>query len=1279
MITNNELNIANNSYTKKDFYQIYPEILDQIKAITSRWDPESTNESDPGIVLVKLLAFVADKINYNIDKNILEDFMVSATQEDSMRKLCDMMGYDMRYYVSAVTPVSFVWMEELASGETIHIPAGTDITSSADDNINYVTLEEVQLTDAGVEKSVAAIEGKLVPLTLGDSSLIKLYNLDDNKRLYLPEPIISENGVFVKQDIGGNKIPWTLVSNLYTQVAGSTVYKFGYDSSKKLPYIEFPKDIDTLIKDGLEVSYLRTTGESGNVKAKVLDSIRDISTVTKNGESLTDESIEYLLVGNVSATTSGANPETLDEAYNSFKKTVGTFDTLVTCRDYANAIYNLVDNDINRKPLVSNAQVSDIRDDLNRSYRIMSFNDFGLCFRSVPKIEGEEPQITNFDLFIYPYKAITGGYDKKSYTNSFKPDQTKTYQISSRLEENKTISHEIKDLEPTDLFAIKNYYKLSAKINTNYKVNSAEEKAILSNISEAIYKKFNCRNVDFGEELVYEEILKTIENADSRIKNVSLDDPDLESWYMLANGTENKLIENGESYGAVETDSKYIDLVVKNIIAGRLRMFKYSNMFNKNFGESKVPGIDESELGVAKDTSSLEVTPDLTDSIVKISTELAIDFNGWDANTSYTLKDNENITFWTANWVDDYIYSYGVAYRWIPSDDDLTINAGDQYKLSGDDILLVRYQNKDGKYIKRKFTSTGYTEWQGPEGGEIQTASVTGPVVISPDWYLQKTIAAYPGEDQPNRWSIRGPFNFGGTVVQGLGALSSNQQLGILKQQAQVLNPTENNSFIPILWITKKGYLEAGHILEEGEYFFYSNSNYTSLVTFGTGTQIGEPDEFNTLQSNTSKNINLDDIVNEGINSIANESWYKLKTDTITITENRIINLAKGCKIRKITLDDSETVIDNTKKVALDATYLLPDAQSWTTLPGSPAEWYVRSRLNVNTNPDNAQILYAPKNTEDIQEIGVTKTFIVKTISSVADTEYTYEDHDWSPTTSTGDICVKSNYYIQEFGNDDIDVRVFMESPVREDTDIEVDDLCMYCYSNDSAVDASGEKLSLDNFDNNYTSIPDGSQFNEVTLPVNISAGNLGLIMIYVNQPEDTIEESGLENISHIQAFGYNGSSIESGFDYYHRADGYSLEASGSDNKLKIGLNVIKVPSTVTSIKIIGKQDRDVVIFSNLSVIPDNAWKGIDLKHLGFKSEEESGTGISDYILDQIAAACGDNFFYNAPLDNNILMDEDSSDPLSWYDSNNLFNKFTLSEIDPDLSNIQLTKASKLK
>ena len=126
MITNKELNEVSLSPTKKDYYQIWNELLELASKISTRWSPDSTNESDPGIVLLKSLVAIADKLNYNIDKNTLEAFMPSATQQESMRKLTEMMGYTMKYYRAANCKVSISYKDSndvsLSKLNTIYFP-----------------------------------------------------------------------------------------------------------------------------------------------------------------------------------------------------------------------------------------------------------------------------------------------------------------------------------------------------------------------------------------------------------------------------------------------------------------------------------------------------------------------------------------------------------------------------------------------------------------------------------------------------------------------------------------------------------------------------------------------------------------------------------------------------------------------------------------------------------------------------------------------------------------------------------------------------------------------------------------------------------------------------------------------------------------------------------------------------------------------------------------------------------------------------------------------------
>jgi hypothetical protein len=124
--------------------------------------------------------------------------MPSAAQEDSMRKLCNMLGYDMKYLQSATTDVRISYN---VSGhdiptKQIYIDKYTNI-KDIDGLINYVTLSEVYLDADKTAETVTCIEGELIDCETADDNIISMLHLDDNKRYYLPETQIAENGIFI--------------------------------------------------------------------------------------------------------------------------------------------------------------------------------------------------------------------------------------------------------------------------------------------------------------------------------------------------------------------------------------------------------------------------------------------------------------------------------------------------------------------------------------------------------------------------------------------------------------------------------------------------------------------------------------------------------------------------------------------------------------------------------------------------------------------------------------------------------------------------------------------------------------------------------------------------------------------------------------------------------------------------------------------------------------------------------------------------------------------------
>ena len=128
------------------------------------------------------------------------------------------------------------------------------------------------------------------------------------------------------------------------------------------------------------------------------------------------------------------------------------------------------------------------------------------------------------------------------------------------------------------IYCIKNKLKLNAKVYTTKKVNSSEEAEVLSNIRTAIYKNFNMRQVDFGEEIPYDTIYNVIKNADVRIKDIILDEPEL-TTYAYDSTTEHNITnpDNNADKGISN------QLACRNVISGRIEPFDYDERFASNY------------------------------------------------------------------------------------------------------------------------------------------------------------------------------------------------------------------------------------------------------------------------------------------------------------------------------------------------------------------------------------------------------------------------------------------------------------------------------------------------------------------------------------------------------------------------------------------------------------------------------------------------------------------------------------------------------------------------
>ena len=1333
MITKYDINISNLSYCSKDFYQIYPEIVDLVKNLTEgAYDPENTNESDPGIVLLKVAAFLADKINYNIDKNILEVFITSATQEDSFRKICEMLGYNIKYYNSAETTVSVMWTGEelpeegeLTENTPRYIalpPFKTVLTNEAKDVSYVLTGNGITLTHRYESVEASVMEGELVDLEINTDNIVLANNIDDNNRLYLPEQMIAENGIWITN--ASDKKEWKRVDNLNTQLKGNSVWKFGYDSSRQTPYIEFPSDYPSLMQEGLQIKYIRTSGASGNIKAGILTKLMNNSVetniVNENNETPELDIESNLVIKNLYATTNGTNIETLTEAYNGFKRTIGTFDTLTTCRDYSNAIYAMVvDEKTDNTPLVSNCQVSDIRDELNYAKTVASYSSLGTTYLNVSDqdyVKGKittsrdvAPQdgfyladkITDFDLFLYPLNPIKNKYSDATFKQSFQPLSTTTNlnytSILANLEDYKTISHKINLVEdPNDLYLIKNYYDLKGKIITRNKVNKFEEAQIKANIYDALYRNFNARQLEYGEEIPYESLVSVIENSDERIRTVLLDEPDLSTVYMTANGKEKDL-----KYMTSDKDStsNYYKYVAKNVLAGKVPLFNYNTAIQSTFYECN--GEDDNIYGGENNYyQSDEVTKD--NSITYISTNYRI--NPLDISTSKPLKleENEGIQLICSKLVAEVTYPMYTNYNLVLADTNKKIKADTPYRLQDGDSLYINYTDSDKVEYWIRYYKDGNDfkkeTWKG-NVGVATTETFSG--IIQANIELPPTSGSF---SKTSGWPSSWP-------IAGLYSLKTSQEISIMKRNSASIKQTalvywlgNNNNTLSFTNVKDEIY---ECILNDGEYFFYTNKAKTDLLTLGPGTKLTYHASINEKVGsewpdtiiwalNEAESITKEDVAENGIGAFAQNDWIQKNWNDNNYLETEqmeIINLGKSVEITELTVKDGSSLSSEAWSKLNKIQYIQNNQPNTIESVEAVKEWSIRSVLDLNMGPSRNQTLkenqsitlytswYTQKggSQSKILTDEAVKNLLKQNPASLVEHIKSGESdsyiHKFEPIQGKT-ITLKSNLYIQKSGGSFISAHTIGLNGSTKDN------LLIYSVKEALPVDGENKVLNLKS-SISIQALKDLEKENKnyIELPVYVPENNFILVSVYYNA-----QEGQTLNV----ALTYKGSPSTLPVLKEWKTDAAVTE-------IDAGLHILKIfnPAQETKLKISTKENSSgsLLILSAKLVDCANELKeftdssktiadcyGLNYKLLGIPASASKEFLEASKIKTSSANTNVYNFYATLDIDNSMLLDvTDLSDPRSFFNYNNAVNKFVLSELNTDtFKDIEIASSSKL-
>lgn len=1285
MINENEIQISNKSYINKDFASIYPELLDLAKKMSRRWDPETSNESDPGIVLLKLLGFVGDKLNYNVDKNVLECFMPSCTQESSMRKLCDMLGYEMGYYIAPEAQVTFSYSgDEEKWPEGVTFPALSTSVSDDGESVFYVLTEGLSMPVKGDRepRSAPAIQGTVSTLSAGDSQTIGLENLDDNNRVYFPVTGVAQNGVFVSNVNTDGTVPtsgfWRRSVNLNVEQVGSKVFKFGYDSSRGLPYIEFPDDIASLIGDGLSIRYVVTNGVSGAVSAGMLTRLsspkeakvgeKTYSFVTDPDEASSDSPVN-LVVNNPSASTPGANPETIDEAYNSFKRRIGTFDTLVTCRDYANFIYNM---ELSGQPVVSNVQVSDRRDDINRSWRVVTLTPNGQATVNAnienPSFgeDGNALDANTLCLYLFqPYVSNT----EAGFAASFRSQGTTPRQeIVQEVESSATASHDYAGygkssiVRGNDIAAVKNYMTLEAKLTTTYKVNAAEAADIETNVKRALVRDYNMRKVDWGYEIPYESLLKTIQGADKRISSVSLAEPELTTRiaYVDPQTAEVPFMTYSD-----DKPSPYVDIMSKNILSGRIPLFDYDDSFEFDFGQSSNGGITKQARKVAT-------------AFVKSN-----DFSG-----DYTLRANEVVQFLRPALSDVITYTAYVHYAYVSNKEGAEIKADSDYKLD------------DGEYLAVSYTDT--------EGRKQYKVYVPGDI-IRPNFELK---CAKPSTGSENEYPITvNGLTYASDITEGSDSIAIRRlnsfTLSKTPYYCYWLMDNADNQLFDASDEKTDGTFEK--VLGDNEYFFYTDASFRSMATLGSGTTIrfaGFPDGMVWR----APSMDLSEALGGGLLSLRDKWQYfdfRSLPDNASITaqENEILTLVEGDSVSvapasgdgtaslKIPPNSFGGEIDlDTVKVS----YSMSDGTKGTLADvslGKGYGWQARTRLDLDLGPSSPQVLldghfvcvYPMGSDGDNMNPSASATVYMGDGSDVGGDAgkflegLGFGDEYANAFSTKQEGKLMCNYLLQASGSLNIDLKSPIPS-MAEVPDEDGEGTVRYWQKFDYPVSFYGFKCE----DGLIGAIPrDENGFGVLDFPDEEASGGSDPNTYSFDLPQ--IGEECIVAFYWIPDANSSGSlslTVDKGkAELYNVSGGQSAPIVLRDGLSNVrfapadGAYASKVTLTLSdagSGRLVVARPRFYGGYNpalNLEAFGD-------LENAVTSALLDEIRGVSEYEADGQPRSM---FMYSASIANSDMLDvKDATSPYSFYEYNNAANKFAISEIDFESSDISVVRSSRL-
>ena len=899
-------------YSDKEFKEIYQEVLDYVKTVSTKWDPSVSDESDPGVAILKAFALFIDKIKYQINYRNSQNSVDNVTDKIEGQRLFNQLGYQVKKKRSATGEISVRYIGT-DSGKDLVLNLFTTFSNQTGSQV-YTSIRSFTQIPVGETRVIKVQEGTPLRYKYEGVERFNSDNLTNNLRL----PImgieeVSDNGVIISSyDTNGTVglvSDWLNIGdNFFNSVETKNLYSVGTDPDG-VPYIQFYEESLPGLANGIGIWIISSAGAAGNIGQ---NKINRITSEVQDGGDPTAVSITH------PEFTNGSDEESLESARNHYYETFGVNESLVSERDYATALSGILGPDL--KILTSMVLVTGV-DGLHNIVKILSRIDTNKRV-ILTKFISEEliPWI-----FVNALKYTNDYYSSFDSLISEKDEKL----IRKALFEKKVVSNEtalvgkVKE-DGTQAYNSTIYDKYlfdivspvgTVVVDTTDSIDQIKDKIV-----EIISNNFNSRNLEAGKMISESELAEAIRNELSGAIDAS---------FYYSNHRISKKANSSAAGDQLTTEEKR-DIIARSVLAGETPLFK-DEIIKIPPGATNIKHFPSK----ASSGGGGETEVDTSKRIVKITGTPS--FSSFSSGVQdRALLSNEFIQFYSIAQEEGSVYGSGVQYRLLANQRVLNT----QTTITSTTTLKKGSIITSGSQVYSPTLDPDSINASDPEGGVItETATadlftfnknytVQNELVIETsgtDSYLQSSTTISDGS------TLNGEKVYGATIQDGVEFdLGLNKASLVLQPETSTASiitlssgvikvsgfPSGLNSSGPndsgigesptfltsgqtitkmvesSTTISSKFYYglilpsktnitltaDKPYVLEEGEHLLYSDENLLDFVDFGSGTLLSISGEGKLVLNNV---ITYEDDINTSLQKIPENRDIKISNTNI--------------------------------------------------------------------------------------------------------------------------------------------------------------------------------------------------------------------------------------------------------------------------------------------------------------------------------------------------------------------------------------------------------------